>query len=41
MTDELWGAAGTVDPGPPRRFRYPARNRVSDRVALEGSLNLV
>jgi transposase len=33
--------AGTVDPTPARRYRFPGRRRVDNRAALEGILFVV
>lgn len=38
LTDELWRRLAPLIPARPRRFRYPGRRPVDDRVALAGIL---
>jgi transposase len=38
VSDELWGLIEPLLPSRPRRFRYPGRQRLSDRLVLQGIL---
>jgi transposase len=38
VDDELWVIVGPLLPQTPRRFRYPGRRRLDDRLALQGIL---
>jgi len=38
VDDELWALVGPLLPTPPRRFRYPGRRRLDDRLVLQGIL---
>ena len=38
VDDELWALLGPIVPSPPRRFRYPGRPRLDDRLVLQGIL---
>jgi transposase len=38
VDDELWGLIAPLLPQSPRRFRYPGRKRLDDRLVLQGIL---
>lgn len=38
VSDELWGLVEPLLPVKERRFRYPGRKRLDDRLALQGIL---
>jgi transposase len=38
VDDELWAIVGPLLPQTPRRFRYPGRPRLDDRLVLQGIL---
>jgi transposase len=38
VDDELWGLIEPLLPQAPRRFRYPGRKRLDDRLVLQGIL---
>jgi transposase len=38
VDDELWAIVGPLLPQTPRRFRYPGRPRMDDRLVLQGIL---
>jgi Putative transposase of IS4/5 family (DUF4096) len=38
VDDELWGLIEPLLPQTPRRFRYPGRKRLDDRLVLQGIL---
>ena len=38
VEDELWALIALLLPAPPRRFRYPGRRRLDDRLVLQGIL---
>jgi transposase len=38
VDDELWGLIEPLLPKTPRRFRYPGRKRLDDRLVLQGIL---
>lgn len=38
VDDELWALLGPIVPVPLRRFRYPGRPRLDDRLVLQGIL---
>jgi transposase len=38
VSDELWGLIEPLLPKVERRFRYPGRKRLPDRLALQGIL---